>query len=68
VITPEPGTSGLGIFYALAQAEAKVGMSQGADVLPIFSPDGKYLIWTSKRSADGTTQIFLANFHLPPGS
>jgi TolB protein len=37
----------------------------GADVLPTFSPDGKWLMWTSKRTADGTTQVFAARFKLP---
>jgi TolB protein len=48
--------------------KTRVTFTDGADVLPVFSPDGRYLLWTSKRTGDGTTQIFLANFHLPPGS
>jgi Tol biopolymer transport system component len=39
----------------------------GADVLPTFSPDGKWLMWTSKRTADGTTQVFAARFKMPDG-
>jgi TolB protein len=35
------------------------------DGLPVFSPDGKYLMWSSKRTADNTTQLFLARFHPP---
>jgi TolB protein len=38
---------------------------EGADVLPVFSPDGKYLMWTSKRTADNTTQVFAGKFHMP---
>lgn len=37
----------------------------GADVLPVFSPDGKQLMWTSTRSDDRSSQLFIANFKLP---
>lgn len=36
-----------------------------ADVLPVFSPDGKRLMWTSKRTKDHTSQLWIAEFHLP---
>ncbi len=32
------------------------------DVLPVFSPDGRQLMWTSTRSADGSSQLFLADW------
>jgi Tol biopolymer transport system component len=35
-----------------------------ADVLPVFSPDGKKLMWTSTR-ADGRSQLFIADFRMP---
>ncbi len=35
------------------------------DILPVFSPDGKQLMWTSTRTADRTSQLFLADFKLP---
>lgn len=34
----------------------------GADVLPVFSPDGKKLLWTSTRSDDHSSQLFIADF------
>jgi Tol biopolymer transport system component len=37
------------------------------DVLPVFSPDGKKLMWTSRRSDDGSSQLFIADFALPDG-
>lgn len=37
----------------------------GADVLPVFSPDGNRLMWTSTRTADGTSQLFIADLKLP---
>ncbi|WP_437205600.1 biopolymer transporter Tol [Planctomicrobium sp. SH664] len=33
-----------------------------ADVLPVFSPDGKQLMWTSSRGADGTSQLYVADW------
>jgi TolB protein len=37
----------------------------GADVLPVFSPDGNQLMWTSTRTDDHSSQLFLADFKLP---
>ncbi len=37
----------------------------GADVLPVFSPDGAKLMWTATRSADYTSQLWIADFKLP---
>ena len=36
-----------------------------ADVLPVFSPDGKRLMWTSNRTPNRSSQLWLADFHLP---
>ncbi|GIX03673.1 MAG: hypothetical protein KatS3mg113_0679 [Planctomycetaceae bacterium] len=36
--------------------------STAADVLPVFSPDGKKLLWTSTRGDDGTSQLWLADW------
>ena len=36
-----------------------------ADVLPVFSPDGKKLMWTSNRTDDHSSQLFIADFALP---
>ena len=33
-----------------------------ADVLPVFSPDGKQLMWTSNRTEDHSSQLFIADF------
>lgn len=37
----------------------------GFDGLPSFSHDGTKLMWTSKRSSDGSCQVFIAEFELP---
>ena len=42
---------------------------EGFDGLPVFSPDGKKMMWTSKgRTADDTSQLFIADFVLDPDS
>ena len=35
------------------------------DVLPVFSPDGKQLMWTSNRTPEHQSQLFIADFKLP---
>lgn len=39
--------------------------SPAADVLPVFSPDGKKLMWTSTRTDDHSSQLFIADFTFP---
>lgn len=46
---------------------ARVTWSGGFDGLPVISPDGKMMMWTSKRSKDSTSQIFIADFKKPDG-
>jgi len=36
-----------------------------ADVLPVFSPDGTRLMWTSTRTEDRGSQLFIADFRAP---
>ncbi len=43
----------------------RVTDSVSADVLPVFSPDGKQLMWTSTRTTDRSSQLFLVDFTLP---
>jgi len=40
----------------------RVTFTDGFDGLPVFSPDGKMLSWTSNRTAEKASQIFLANW------
>ena len=40
----------------------RVTSTKGFDGLPCFSPDGKQLAWTSNRTPDKQSQIFLANW------
>jgi Tol biopolymer transport system component len=45
--------------------QVRITYTPKADVLPVFSPDGKYLMWTSQRSKEGTSQVFIAKFTMP---
>jgi Tol biopolymer transport system component len=45
--------------------QVRITHAPGADILPVFSPDGRYLMWTSQRSRDKTSQVFLATFTMP---
>ena len=41
----------------------RVTFTDGFDGLPVFSPDGQKLAWTSSRTSDGKSQIFLADWN-----
>jgi Tol biopolymer transport system component len=41
----------------------RVTFTPGFDGLPVFSPDGKKLCWTSGRTGDGKSQLFLADWN-----
>ncbi|HUF63593.1 MAG TPA: M28 family peptidase [Verrucomicrobiales bacterium] len=41
----------------------RVTHTPGFDGLPAFSPDGKQLTWTSNRTSDTTSQIYLAGWN-----
>jgi Tol biopolymer transport system component len=43
---------------------ARITDHASADVLPVFSPDGKQLMWTSNRTDDRESQLFLGDFDL----
>lgn len=45
-----------------AKEPVRISFSPGFDGLPVFSPDGKRLSWSSARSADKKPQIFLADW------
>jgi Tol biopolymer transport system component len=43
-------------------AATRITFHEKADVLPVFSPDGRKLLWTSTRGDDGTSQLWLADW------
>ena len=40
----------------------QITFDKSADVLPVFSPDGKKLMWTSTRTDDGSSQLWIADW------
>ena len=57
--------SGLGVTPSNDGKMIRVTDSPAADVLPVFSPDGKRLMWTSGRTEDRSSQLFIGDFKLP---
>jgi TolB protein len=45
--------------------KVRLTYAPGADVLPVFSPDGKRLMWTSTRDGRQPSQLWMADF-IPP--
>lgn len=54
------------LFLVDARGErqpVRLRCSAGVDVLPVFSPDGKKLAWSSARTADKKAQLFIADWN-----
>jgi Tol biopolymer transport system component len=45
--------------------KVRLTFAPGADVLPVFSPDGKKVMWTSTRDGRRPAQLYIADF-VPP--
>jgi Tol biopolymer transport system component len=43
----------------------RITHAPGQDVLPVFSPDGTKLMWTSSRDGRSPTQLYIADFTAP---
>src|SRR5262249_34216905 len=41
----------------------RITFTEGFDGLPVFSPDGQKLCWTSGRTSDGKSQLFMADWN-----
>jgi Tol biopolymer transport system component len=46
-----------------AREPVRVTFTPGFDGLPVFSPDGKKLCWTSGRTSDGKSQLFMGEWN-----
>ena len=43
--------------------EERITFAEGFDGLPVISPDGKKIMWTSKgRNKENTSQLYIADF------
>jgi Tol biopolymer transport system component len=45
----------------------RLTFAPGADVLPVFSPDGKKVMWTTSRDGHSPPQLWIADFTPPKG-
>jgi len=55
-------------IYAMSlenNQQSRITHNESFDGLPVFNNDGTKMLWTSKRSADGSCQLFIADFTLP---
>ena len=43
----------------------RITQAPGQDVLPVFSPDYKKVMWTSNRDGRSPTQLYIADFTPP---
>jgi len=43
----------------------RLTFNPGADVLPVFTRDGKRVMWTSTRDGNPAAQLFIADFVVP---
>lgn len=41
----------------------RVTNTEGTDILPVFTPQGDKMAWSSTRTADGTSQIFMSDWN-----
>ena len=56
---------GIWVMNADGSGKTRITYAPGFDGLPVFSADGKHLMWSGKRTADNTTQVFVARFTPP---
>lgn len=51
--------------YRYGTNQRRVTSATGADVLPVFSHDGRWMLWTGQRTDDKSSQLFVAEWKLP---
>jgi Tol biopolymer transport system component len=62
-----PGRPNYDLYWMNLDTGKKVRLTYapGADVLPVFSPDGRQVLWTSTRDGRQPAQLYLADFVRP---
>ncbi|MDP6416072.1 MAG: peptidase M28, partial [Gammaproteobacteria bacterium] len=45
------------------EPRVRVTNTAGTDILPVFSPDGSKLAWSTTRTPDGTSQIHISDWN-----
>jgi len=62
-----PGRPNYDLYWMNIETGKKVRVTHapGADVLPVFSPDYKKLMWTSTRDGRQPSQLYIADFTAP---
>jgi len=45
-----------------APVRRRVTESEGADVLPVFSSDGRWLLWTGQRHEGRSSQLYVGRY------
>lgn len=45
--------------------QRRITHAEGADVLPVFSHDGKYMLWTGQRNPERSSQLYVAEWTAP---
>ncbi|MCP3917682.1 MAG: hypothetical protein GY711_19230 [bacterium] len=63
IIDADPGTDGGPVKYGTRRR--RVTHAPKFDGLPVFTTDGKLMMWTSQRGADRSSQVWLADFVMP---
>lgn len=43
----------------------RVTVAEGADVLPVFCNDGRWMMWTGQRGEDRSSQLYVAEWTMP---
>jgi dipeptidyl aminopeptidase/acylaminoacyl peptidase len=73
--TSEVGHRNYEVFEIVLSDDAKaepvrrrVTEAEGADVLPVFSPDGKWMLWTGQRHEGKSSQLYIGKYRDQAGA
>jgi hypothetical protein len=63
VVDADPGTDGGPTKYGTRRR--RITHAEKFDGLPVFNNDASRMMWTCQRDAEGTSQVWLADFVMP---